>query len=459
MLGEALVSSHSHIQATVLTSLLVALQDLEEEEELFAIPRPLVLTASTSSIPSTVLGGLEEAGSWPPLIVTIIYEYLRGYASPWYPYFQVLPSNFDTLMFWTDTELQELQASAVVRKIGKAGAEASWKETIIPAMLKHSDLFPINGPDDASKTAKLIQLAHMAGSLIMAYAFDIDRDDDGSKASDGDDEFEEDDEDEPLKGMVPFADMLNADADRNNARLFQEGEYLIMKATKPIQAGQEIFNDYGPLPRSDLLRMYGYVTSNYAQYDVVEFEHTLLVDVAGMRDPKMSAEWLKREEQLDEIGIVDDGYALSRPSPTDTLENAVPGNIHMLLRALTADPKVSKMPKLKDESVSIEEAALLSAVATKRLAEYPTSLEQDRAIIAKIQVDFEGTVPAGSSIKRHLSAVHVRAGEKEILRDLIGLCQSHISTKTAEIAGNDRKRKYGFDSTTSNKTTKTNGNR
>jgi SET domain-containing protein 6 len=43
-----------------------------------------------------------------------------------------------------------------------------------------------------------------------------------------------------------------------------------MKALKPIKGGEEIFNDYGPLPRSDLLRRYGYITNNYAIYDVVE---------------------------------------------------------------------------------------------------------------------------------------------------------------------------------------------
>ncbi len=43
-----------------------------------------------------------------------------------------------------------------------------------------------------------------------------------------------------------------------------------MKALKPIRRNEEILNDYGPLPRSDLLRRYGYITDNYAQYDVVE---------------------------------------------------------------------------------------------------------------------------------------------------------------------------------------------
>jgi SET domain-containing protein 6 len=43
-----------------------------------------------------------------------------------------------------------------------------------------------------------------------------------------------------------------------------------MRCIKPIAAGEEIFNDYGQLPRSDLLRRYGYVTPNYGPYDVAE---------------------------------------------------------------------------------------------------------------------------------------------------------------------------------------------
>jgi SET domain-containing protein 6 len=66
--------------------------------------------------------------------------------------------------------------------------------------------------------------------------------------------------------------------------LFYEEDCLIMKATRSIRAGDEIFNDYGPLPRSDLLRMYGYVTDSYAQYDVVEISSQAIYDVAeGIR--------------------------------------------------------------------------------------------------------------------------------------------------------------------------------
>ena len=56
-----------------------------------------------------------------------------------------------------------------------------------------------------------------------------------------------------------------------------------MKSTKPISKDEEIFNDYGDLPRSDLLRRYGYITDNYSQYDVVELPLEAICHVAGFQ--------------------------------------------------------------------------------------------------------------------------------------------------------------------------------
>lgn len=419
------------------------MQDLAEDEELFAIPQRVVLLATTSSLPAEVHS--ELPGIWLPLIVTIVHEYLKGPGSSWYPYFQVLPTTFDTPMFWNEHELRELQGSAVLGKIGKENAEEEWNKTIIPLMLQHPDLFPVH-----HDTAKLIELAHMAGSLIMAYAFDIDRDED----NEGEDGFEEDDEEEPLKGMVPFADMLNADADRNNARVFQEDDYLVMKTIKPVKAGEQLFNDYGPLPRSDLLRMYGYTTDNYAQYDVVEFGHDLILNVASLTRPAQRA-WLKKEQQLDEIGIIDDGYSFPRPAQGESIEEVVPGNVHMILRSLTFEPESTKLPKVKsDESLTIQETALLSAVATKRLTEYATPVEHDRKLLA----DLPSTTPANISQSRFKAALEVRIGEKEVLLQIIQLCQAHIASMTNEVATNDdKKRKRDGDDHKPRKTPRTNG--
>ncbi|KIW72971.1 hypothetical protein PV04_01127 [Phialophora macrospora] len=417
----------------------VAAEDIEEDEELFAIPRSLVLATTTSSLPSSVIEPLKETGAWQPLIVTVIYEYLQKERSTWFPYFKVLPTTFDSLMFWNKAEIEALQASAVISKIGRAQAEENWKGTIIPVMLSHSDLFVVAGQNESERTTELIKLAHMAGSLIMAYAFDLDKDEmKDDEANDSDDEFEEDDEDEPFKGMVPLADMLNADADRNNARLFQETDYLIMKSTKPIKAGEQIFNDYGPLPRSDLLRMYGYITDNYAQYDVVEISHDLLLEVAGKKHGAKDAAWLKREEQLEELGIIDDGYSIPRPSvDVGKLEDAIPGQLHMLLRALCME--TIKKPK---ESVTLKEAALLQAVLTKRISEYATSLDADKSALRTLGTaeSKQTLINSGCSESRYTMALKVRLGEKEILHQLLALCQNHIAGQTEEMASSSTKR-------------------
>ena len=56
---------------------------------------------------------------------------------------------------------------------------------------------------------------------------------------------------------------------------------MTMIALKDIRKGEQIFNDFGQLPRSDLLRRYGYVTNNYKKWDVVEVDIEDVVQAAG----------------------------------------------------------------------------------------------------------------------------------------------------------------------------------
>ena len=190
----------------------VARSVIDKDEELFAVPRSLVLDVKNSNLHEHIRESLQDFGPWLSLTTVIIHEYMRQETSKWYPYFRVLPTTFDTLMFWSVEELAELQGSAVLEKIGKAAAEAEWKTTIIPFMRKYPDLFPVA---DADAESHLVSLAHMAASLIMAYAFDLETDDEKGEEG-GEVGLAEEDEEVSEKGMVPFADMLNANADKNN---------------------------------------------------------------------------------------------------------------------------------------------------------------------------------------------------------------------------------------------------
>ena len=58
-----------------------------------------------------------------------------------------------------------------------------------------------------------------------------------------------------------------------------------MTAIKRIKAGGQIYNDFGELPRSDLLRRYGFVTARYEKWDVVELPLNLIVEVCNILNP------------------------------------------------------------------------------------------------------------------------------------------------------------------------------
>jgi SET domain-containing protein 6 len=345
----------------------------------------------------------------------MLYEYLNGDASNWSSYFAILPTEFNTLMFWSDDELAELQASAVVNKIGKDSANEMFMDQLLPVIQEFADIF-FAGDARAKQRAeemrdeRNILLMHKMGSLIMAYAFDVEP---ATPRNDVDDEgFAEEEEDEALpKGMVPLADMLNADADRCNARLFYEKDYLEMKALKSIKVGEEIFNDYGPLPRSDLLRRYGYVTDNYAQYDVVEIPMDLVTDVVTNEGG-----WLpERIEYLDEQEVLDTGYDITTSTPF-TLQESMSPELVVLVETLLLSvddfntlKRKGKLPK--PEKITNKGAILLHKIVRARIAQYATSLDED--------VRSDGTTLNGSSDvkqRRYAMARAVRIGEKQILK-------------------------------------------
>lgn len=321
------------------------------------------------------------------------------------PYFAVLPKHLDTLVFWSDSELAELQASTVVSKISKAGAEEQFNKHLTPAG------FDIND-------------CHRAASIIMAYAFDIP-DEDPSKisASANDDELESDDEEDEktILSMVPLADMLNADADRNNARLFYDAADLEMRAIKPITKGEEIFNDYGQLPRADLLRRYGYVTDNYAPFDVAEistqsiidrFTGTTLQELDASLQPLTQPQLKRRLEIAEREGAYEDSFDLFHASADQT---AIPDEFLAFMFILLANKEtfdaihssqiaIPNRTKLATEFVGKVFITLLKA----RLDEYATTAEEDEIVLQDQSLSY-----------RKRAAIQVRLGEKKILHGAI----------------------------------------
>ncbi|KAI5279184.1 hypothetical protein KEM52_004491, partial [Ascosphaera acerosa] len=172
---------------------------LAEEEDVFVIPEPVALAFRASDL-SRADAGLaaraEQLGPWLCLMLTMVYEALRPATSsppspspspsPWAPYLASLPDTgaFESLMFWSEAELAQLQGSAVVGRVGRADADAAILQQLLPLVREYPRVFcvpatvDLDGPEGRDW---FLRLAHRMGSLIMAYAFDVEGGEAGSE--------------------------------------------------------------------------------------------------------------------------------------------------------------------------------------------------------------------------------------------------------------------------------------
>jgi len=86
---------------------------------LFSLPRELVLSIHTASLPPLL--ERDEWSfvnhGWTGLILCMMYENFKQEESKWHPYLELMPTQFDSLMFWSEEELLELKGSVVIGKL------------------------------------------------------------------------------------------------------------------------------------------------------------------------------------------------------------------------------------------------------------------------------------------------------------------------------------------------------
>ncbi|KAJ9639689.1 Ribosomal lysine N-methyltransferase 4 [Knufia peltigerae] len=491
---------------------IIATQDIPPDTELFTIPRSIIISEETSTLAkklpgifskdettrTTITNGdididldddddFEESvpDSWLNLILILLYESLHHKTSKWFPYLSILPQrseSFNTLMFWDDRDLLGLSGSAIPSKIGKESATRMFTERILPVVKRHSDLFysdPDSGMTELSDTA-LLERCHIIGSLIMSYAFDLQPDQDSDSGSEEDTEMGENDDDgwiedrgdhngssntsahtKSTMGMVPMADVLNADAEFN-AHLSHGDDSLTMTSLREIKAGQEVLNYYGPLPNGELLRRYGYTTPKHSRYDVVEVPWSLVKTVIvsdykwsslpSQKGPTMVKKILTEIERDSdfrfELGLdmnnfdntkdneadvdptANAGFILERDSgdpddqglcPVDAkfisfpeeLVDVVRHVVTMVLSASDPTQTQSKNKPAKSKSNKNEEVKkiktttleILSLVVRRRLDQYPTTIQDDENLLLLDK----------TTTSRARMAIDVRLGEKRLL--------------------------------------------
>lgn len=434
---------------------------------LFTIPRQSIICTNTSSLAAKIPGLFsppeeqdgddhdmnpegEEADddeeeeddksqdSWTSLILVLIHEYLQGENSSWRPYLDVLPTvdDFSTPMFWAADELAELQASPVAGKVGKDEAETMVRTKILPVVRANPTVFFPEGTTELSDD-ELVQLAFRMGSVIMAYAFDLEKEDDEKKSQDSDaeeeeDEWVEDREGKTMLGMVPMADILNADA-TFNAHI-EHGEHaLTATSLRPIAAGEEIFNYYGPLSNGELLRRYGYVTRAHRRWNLVDLAWAPVLAALRAEVPLPAKQWDEAlstldEDELEEAFVIEKGAEdPDSEGRVAEVQNAA-GAPEELVEQLKAVMKAVK--KVRPEAVPDKVArdriiySVIARALDERTKQYDTTLEQD------LKQYEEGSDGADQKVRRQRMAQDVRIGEKALLRQ----ATETVKAKLAELA-------------------------
>jgi len=307
---------------------IIGAKDIKEGEVLFELSRSILLSSRNSSLADFLKEKTnllqnkknqeeneddweeeneDDTDEWMALSFSMMYEYSLGKKSKWFNYFNILPRQLSTPLFWNEKEIQELQGTSVYSKIGLDKITQDYKTKIEPLIKKYGDKF--------KGKAFTIETYLWLGSIIMAYSF-LDQD---------------------IVSMVPMADMLNHKTGHNNARLFYEDNSLGMIATKTITVNEEIYNTYGDLSNSELLRRYGFVDNNNP-FDIVEIEFSIVLDVAKTYTTEVIVNKVKNIIEEEEIIEDDDCFVIE----TDA---ECPEDLLLVLTLFSKDEELLKIKK------------------------------------------------------------------------------------------------------------------
>ncbi|WOO84597.1 Ribosomal lysine N-methyltransferase 4 [Vanrija pseudolonga] len=431
----------------------VARKPIAAHTPLFRIPLDYLLTPWTSSLKSHLTDAEWDAldGGWARLILCMMWEESRA-DSKWGGYLRNMPREFDSPMFWGEADRAELAGTDIENRIGKSDAEADYHAKLAPLLAARADLFPA-GSEHFSLDAY-----HVQGSRILSRSFTIPISRAGGPITEPEeDEDGDEDEEEEVAVMVPMADMLNAAYERDNARLFADGEDdedeegegekhdfgegFTMISTRDIAEGEQIYNTYASPPNSELLRKYGHVDilplpeevtallspeelGDWAfgnAGDEVEIPGTLVVEAAAARG--ISDAEARVDFWLDQGG--DDTFGLTY-SPDGNLEPPLVPFIRLLTSAEDWE-RAQKKGKLPKSVVDAPVLDVLEAVVRARAAKYPQTIAADLAVVS-----------ADGPLNARNAAV-VRLGEKRILAATLRV----VERERERIKAEEGKRKAG----------------
>ena len=183
------------------------------------------------------------------LIYLLCFERLKGAHSFFAPYFDILPNFSDVLDVWKDDEIAELQDETLQKRVNRVATD-------------HQEAW------DLAKKALNVTAAELPVDVfVWAYrvAFSRAHRMDGGR----------------YLAITPHVDMMNHHP-TGNAHVVESADApygIMLKATMPIDAGDQILTNYGRFSNAELLLNYGFgIPENPHDFVTVRLRHFQMKD-------------------------------------------------------------------------------------------------------------------------------------------------------------------------------------
>lgn len=278
------------------------------------------------------------------------------------PYYRILPQSFDNMpIFWTDEELALLEGSYMLKQV------ADRKKNI---MADYEDICRV-APEFTQFTLEEFTWARM---MVASRNFGVDID--GIKTD----------------ALVPYADMLNHLRPRQTRWTYdQSQDGFTISSLQELKAGDQVFDSYGKKCNSRFLLNYGFAVDDNRDPDGHCHNQVRLYFDLLANDPALSIKQSLLVSEYSGRGIrVSMNYSdkSTREAFSFMRFACAKGNEVMMLPRVdrSFDWDDSPIPPLSKET-EMEVLSLLSEFCEEQLSKYPTTIEEDDAMLASGELE------------------------------------------------------------------------
>lgn len=374
---------------------LIAVKGLTQGESVFEVPEALLMTKARAL--EIVPGLSEEVDDFIAIACLLMWERAKGESSFWRPYLDILPSAEEltvALFRWKDEELDSLLGGSPT-----VAAAKSLREKLRVEFCAMEDSLFAQDRSVFPENNFTLTAWEWAFSILFSRAIFLQK--------------------ENTVALVPYADLLNHSPFVSTyidmqSEFLTGDKYVALYTDRPYSKMDQVFVTYGPKSNSELLVSYGFLVERNP-YDAVE-----LSAYPSRDDPLYDM----KVAYLTECGI--DG-----PQPFPLYADRYPMELIEFLRYCVCNADMVRGGDfgnfVSEENEDAAAAALIQA-CSDALAAYPTTIEEDRALMG------DRALYKLFGVKERC-AIRQRLGEKLILQRTMGNVEKERAQPAFMFAG------------------------